>query len=84
MYLGAIPIVSDIEPNRELIINDLNGFVVPIDIKSLKETIDKVLKLDKNKIKEIQSYNRILVLEKFDFKKNFFKLNSRVKELING
>jgi len=83
IYLGAIPIVSDIEPNRELIKDGINGFVISINITSLKEKIDEVLLLEKKQIKKIQTYNRNLVLEKFDFKKNFFKLKNKIEEYIN-
>jgi glycosyltransferase involved in cell wall biosynthesis len=79
MYLGAIPIVSDIEPNRELIQDGINGFIVSLDSNKLKIIINKVLALDKNIIKSIQDYNKKLVLDKFDFEKNFKKLNSRLK-----
>jgi len=79
MYLGAVPIVSDIEPNRELIKDGVNGFVIPIESKLLKKRIDQVLELDEKEIEKIRIYNRELVLEKFDFEKNFRKLEDRIE-----
>ncbi len=80
MYLGAIPIVSDIFPNRELIENGVNGFLVPIEVDALKSKIEKVNNLDENTIRAIQEYNKKLVLEKFNFEKNFNNLNKYIKE----
>jgi len=75
MYLGAIPIVSDIGPNRELIEDGINGFLVPIEAESLKNKIKEVDNLSEKTIKAIQEYNKNLVLEKFDFEFNFQKLS---------
>jgi len=83
MYLGAIPIVSDIEPNRELINDGINGFLVPIDSDALKNKIDEVAKLDENEILKIQEYNKRLILEKFDFDKNFRNLNKVLEKRLN-
>jgi len=82
MYLGAIPIVSDIAPNRELVKDGVNGFVVSIEKDALESIISKVFKLDEKEIQEIQMYNKKLVLDKFDFEKNFERLENRVKEEI--
>jgi glycosyltransferase involved in cell wall biosynthesis len=83
MYLGAIPIVSNILPNQELIKNGINGFIVPINSKDLKAKIEEVLNLSNEKIKEIQRYNKDLVLDKFDFEKNFNKLNTVLNKAID-
>jgi len=80
IYLGAIPIVSDIEPNRELIKDGINGFIVSITKNSLQKKIEDVLQLNKEEIEKIQQYNKNLVLKKFDFKKNFQRLEKRLKE----
>jgi len=80
MYFGAIPIVSDIAPNRELIKDGVNGFVVSIEGLALKNKIDEVLKLSDIQIKNIQKYNRDIVLQKFDFEKNF----NNLKKFIGG
>jgi len=80
MYLGAIPIVSDIEPNRELIKDGINGFITSIQHDILMNTIIKALSLNKNDIKKIQNYNKNLVLNKFDFNKNFKLLDLKVKD----
>jgi glycosyltransferase involved in cell wall biosynthesis len=81
MYLGAIPIVSDIPPNRELIKDGINGFLVDIDADALKNKIIEVNNLDDNKVKLIQEYNKKLILEKFDFEKNFNNLNKILKNI---
>lgn len=81
IYLGAIPIVSDIEPNRELIQDGVNGFLVPIKAKALESKINDVIQLDNMKIKAIQEYNKKLVIEKFDFEKNFYKLKNKIEKL---
>jgi glycosyltransferase involved in cell wall biosynthesis len=80
MYLGAIPIVSDIEPNRELIQEGVSGFLVPIEAEALKEKIKMVRDLSPAKIQEIQAHNKALVLEKFDLKKNFKNLKNVLEE----
>jgi len=81
MYLGAIPIVSDIEPNREVIKDGVNGFIVLIEKLSLKNKIDEILNLNDIEISNIQRYNRKLVLEKFDFEKNFENLKRKINNL---
>ena len=81
MYLGAIPIVSDIEPNKELIKDGINGFVISINSDSLQKIINMVMQLAERKINSIQEYNKRLVLEKFDFKKNFKKLENRLIDI---
>ena len=82
IYLGSIPIVSDIEPNKELIVDGVNGFLVDINPYRLLDKIEYVLNLDDNKIKDIREYNRRLVLEKFDFERNFNNLDRLLKEKV--
>jgi hypothetical protein len=64
--------------SQSFINDEVNGFLLPINVKSLK--IDAVSQLDDVKIKEIQEYNKKLVLEKFDFKKNFSNLKKVLKK----
>jgi len=82
MYLGAIPIVSDIEPNRELIQEGVSGFLVSIEANALREKIEMVMQMSKEELEKIRAHNRALVLEKFDFKKNFNNLDSVLKEML--
>jgi len=81
MYLGAIPIVSNIDTNKELIKNGINGFISEIDSSDLENKINQVLNLTDIEIKEIQEYNKQLVLDKFDFVKNFKKLKRKLIEI---
>lgn len=83
MYLGAIPIVSDIEPNKELIKDGINGFIAPINVDSLLQKIKEVNSLDEMQIKSIQDFNKKLILEKFDFEKNFSRLEKKVEPFFN-
>jgi len=78
IYLGAIPIVSDIAPNRELITDGINGFVISVDSEELITSINSILNLNQEKILKMQKYNENLVLKKFDFKKNFLNLKKKI------
>jgi len=78
MYLGAIPIVSDIPTNHEVINNGINGFIIPIDAKSLYQKIEYVLSLQENRLNEIRDINRELIKDKFDIEKSFYKMNSLI------
>jgi len=81
MYLGAIPIVSNIAPNLELIEDGINGFVVDINVESLEKTVSRVLSLSIEEKKSMQAYNEEIVLEKFDFTKNFNTLEKKIQSL---
>ncbi|SFV74956.1 Glycosyltransferase [hydrothermal vent metagenome] len=71
MYLGAIPIVSDIKSIHEIIKDGVNGFIIPIEKEKLYKTINLIFHLPQEKIKKIQMINKNLVQERFDRKKNF-------------
>ncbi len=79
MYLGAVPIVSDLDTNREIIEDGVNGFIVPIDKLKLQETIRYVLALPEEKIEKIRSINKKLINDKFNMEKNFKKMDSFLK-----
>jgi len=82
IYFGAIPIVSNIVANKELIVDGVNGFLIDINSKDLKEKIEYVLNLDANILEAMKEYNKKLVLEKFDFEKNFTNLDKLLKEKV--
>jgi len=82
MYLGTIPIVSNIDTNKELIQEGINGFISEVDSSNLENKINQALNLREIEIKEIQEYNKQLVLDKFDFVKNFKKLKRKLIEIV--
>jgi len=81
MYLGAIPIVSNIEPNKELIEDRVNGFLVSISEEDLITKIQEVSELTEIEISAIQCANKKLVLQKFDINKNFNNLKKTIIQL---
>jgi glycosyltransferase involved in cell wall biosynthesis len=81
MYLGAIPIVTNLETNREFIINGINGFLVSIDQKDLMEKIRYVLSLSEKRLNIMREYNKNLIKERFDMKKNFLRLEKKLQNI---
>lgn len=79
MYLGAIPIVSDLKTNHEVIEHGINGFIVPIDKQKLEETINHVLSLSDEEIKKIRVLNKELINKRFNMEKNFKKMDRLLK-----
>ena len=64
MACGAVPVVSDIPPYHEWIIDERNGLIVPVrDEKALSKAILKLL-FDRSTMKEIARTNLRLVEEK--------------------
>ena len=79
MYLGCIPIVSDIISNKELISDGVNGFLSKISSEDLIKNIEKALNLSEEKRNKMIERNRKIILERFDFERNFQK----IKEILD-
>lgn len=82
LYLGAIPIVSDLKTNTEVIQNGKNGYVIPIDHQALTETIHTVQQLSEEELSEIRKFNRNLILEKYNFRIFFLRLSQRIQTVL--
>lgn len=78
MYLGAIPVLSDIEPNREIVSDGVNGFIVPFDSNEIEKTLKYVLSLDKDKIRAIQEYNKNYILREHEMGAVFLNLKNSI------
>lgn len=82
LYLGAVPIVSDLKTNREVIQDGINGYIIPVDSKILIKTLRTIQQLSEEELYEIREFNRNLILEKYNFKTFFLRLDNRVKTLL--
>ena len=66
MLIGIPIIATEIRGNKDLISNDINGYLYkPGDIKSLKIKLLKILNNPDQKNKFIE-YNKKIIIEKFD------------------
>ena len=84
MGSGAFPIVTDLPGTNVWIRSGMNGFLVPQnDPESLAESIIKAWN-DKQLIHKALVYNRKLVEEKADYKKNMPQFIEWYKELIKN
>jgi glycosyltransferase involved in cell wall biosynthesis len=75
MAVGAIPIVSDIPPNREWIKHGENGFLVPLnDSAAAAQVVAKALSTSDIRRNEMRELNRRIVQERGSFDKNMHRV----------
>lgn len=82
MSLGAIPIVSNIEPNREWITDGYNGFLIDIkDITKSIDTINSILNLPEKDLSCMGRRNKKIIYEKGNLKNNMSKFIDSISAL---
>jgi len=83
MACGAVPVVSDLPSTRECVINEINGFIVPVrDIEATAQAIIKILS-NKNIKNKVSEYNRYLVQKNFEWDKNMAKVENYYYQLLS-
>ena len=79
MAVGAIPIVSDIEPNREWVEHGVNGALIPLDDElSAAGTIDSFISRPEGELDEIRRHNREIVRERGSLTRNMSTFRDRL------
>ena len=70
MSIGRPIITTDATGCKETVINGVNGFLVPVkDKKNLALAIEKILKFDDKKIRDMANQSINLAREKYDVRK---------------
>jgi glycosyltransferase involved in cell wall biosynthesis len=79
MAVGAIPLVSDIEPNREWVEQGVNGVLVPLDDEvSAAARIESVFLRPEAELHEMRRRNREIIRERGSLTRNMAKFRDRL------
>jgi L-malate glycosyltransferase len=82
MYCGSFPIVCDLPPNREWIVDKQNGFIVKSsNANDLASSIIQAL-INKDFLSSVKKYNQDLVMENANFDKNMMHMEALYRSLI--
>ena len=74
MAVGAIPIVSDIEPNKEWITDGCNGFIIKLnDLNASVKKIEEILCMPDEQLNIMMRKNIKMISEKASLRKNMKK-----------
>jgi glycosyltransferase involved in cell wall biosynthesis len=85
MALGAIPVVSDIEPNREWVEQDVNGVLVPLDDEEAGVArIEHLLAQPPELLETMRARNRAIIRERGSLTKNMATFRARLSEILAG
>jgi glycosyltransferase involved in cell wall biosynthesis len=79
MAAGAIPVVSDIEANREWIEDGVNGILVAIDPSDIARGIERAAQLDAD---AVAARNRELVAARADRNTNLRRFETEIVQLV--
>lgn len=83
MALGAIPIVSDIAPNREWVTDGRNGFLLKVgDPDGSARTIEKILSVSEEKCANMRDQNRRIIGERGSLTVNMGRLLTNIRTLM--
>lgn len=81
MATGCIPVVSDIQANREWIINGINGYLFnPMDAQDLAEKLNRVIE-NISWFRKAVDMNMQIVQKKADWERNFNQFLEKLKSL---
>jgi glycosyltransferase involved in cell wall biosynthesis len=79
MAVGAIPVVSDIEPNREWVEHDVNGVLLPLDDElAAVSTIESLLSRPDEELNEMRRRNREIIRERGSLSRNMARFRDRL------
>jgi glycosyltransferase involved in cell wall biosynthesis len=79
MAVGAIPIVSDIDPNREWVEDGVNGALVPLDDDlAAAAVIETLIGRPKAELDEMRRRNREIVGERGSMTRNMARFRDRL------
>jgi L-malate glycosyltransferase len=83
MALGAIPIVSDIEPNREWVDDGINGIVLPLDDEDAAAArVEWILDRPADELEAMRERNRVIIRERGSLTRNMARFRERLVETI--
>jgi glycosyltransferase involved in cell wall biosynthesis len=83
MAVGAIPVVSDIEPNREWVTDGVNGVLVPLgDEIAAAARIDSLLTRSEEDLDEMRQRNRDLIRERGSRTRNMARFRDRLEVVL--
>ena len=83
MAVGAIPVVSDIEPNREWVAQGVNGALVPLDDEpAAAATIDALLALPEADLIRMRDINRDIIRERGSLTRNMARFQDRLSAAV--
>jgi glycosyltransferase involved in cell wall biosynthesis len=79
MAVGAIPVVSDIEPNREWVEDGVNGALVPLDDELLAvAVIEALIARPAEELNEMRRRNQEIVRERGSMTRNMARFRDRL------
>lgn len=79
MAVGAIPVVSDIEPNREWVEDGVNGALVPLDDELLAvAVIEALIARPAEELDEMRRRNQEIVRERGSMTRNMARFRDRL------
>jgi hypothetical protein len=83
LALGAIPVVSDIEPNREWVEQDVNGVLVPLDDEAFAAArIESLLAMPVERLEAMRVRNRAMIRERGSLTRNMTTFRVRLGEVL--
>jgi glycosyltransferase involved in cell wall biosynthesis len=85
MAVGAIPIVSDIEPNREWVQQGTNGLLVPLDDEAAAvASIERLLAQPEDALHAMRLRNKAIVRERGSLTSNMTTFRKGLSELLES
>ena len=83
MAVGAIPVISDIEPNREWVEHGVNGALVPLDDElAAVARIESLLERPGKELDEMRRRNREIIQERGSLTRNMARFRDRLDALM--
>ena len=83
MAVGAIPVVSDIEPNREWVEQGVNGVLIPLDNEAAAAAlIEALLAQPAEKLDAMRERNRAIINERGSLTRNMARFRGRLDGLL--
>jgi len=84
MAVGAIPIVSDIEPNREWVQHGENGFLINLDdLNGTRELFQSLDEIPESRLEVMRKKNRDIILQRGRLVTNMNRFCDRISVLVN-
>ncbi|MGH7488432.1 MAG: glycosyltransferase, partial [bacterium] len=83
MAVGAIPVVSDIEPNREWVEHGVNGALIPLDDElGAVARIESLLGRSPEELDAMRQRNREIVQERGSMTRNMARFRERLSDVL--
>ena len=83
MAVGAIPVVSDIEPNREWVKNGVNGVLVPLDDEAVAISgLEGLLACSDTELEVMRQRNREIIRERGSIARNMARFRDRLDAVL--